>query len=173
MVDLALLDQEPAAFYQATLTATLVAQQPIAVVVHQENPLSDLSSVALVEILNGRIGNWSQVGGEGIPVQVYLESDSAGVTRVFSTAVMGHRQLAPSAIVRSSPESLAAAVADDPGGIGLLPDSLVNEDIATLRIDSKKPQEEGYPWHIALYLVYGPSSPVEGLNFIRFVERKD
>jgi ABC-type phosphate transport system substrate-binding protein len=170
-VDLALLDQEPAPFYLGTLTATLVAQQPIAVIVHRENRLSDLSAVSIVEILSGRVGNWNQVGGEGVPVQVYLESASTGALQAFEAEAMGDRRLAPNAIVRSSSESLIAAVAKDTGGIGLLPYTLVNEQVAVLRVDAQAPQEEDYPWHVALYLLYGPASPEEALRFIRFVER--
>lgn len=172
-VELALLDQEPAPSYQGVLTATRVASQSIAIVVHLDNPLIDLSSAAVSELFSGRVADWSQVGGAAWPVQVYLPPGSAGEVQAFTIQAMAGRRLAPTALVRASAASVCTAVATDPGGIGLVPIDAVEAEVAILRVDGHLPQEAGYPWHLPLYLAYGPASPRRVQGLIHFVWRKN
>ncbi len=168
-VDLAYLDQPPDPFYRGVLTATRVASEPIALLAHPDNPLVDLSLVAAVELLSGRAENWSGVGGEDSPVQVYLRPDSAGEVRALAEAWTG-RQPDPQAIVRASAASLRAALAQDRGGLGVLPAGDAPGDLRVLRVDGFLPAEPGYPWHLPLFLVYGPGSPDQARRFVRRVE---
>jgi phosphate transport system substrate-binding protein len=167
-VALAYLDQPPAALYQGVLTATQVASEPIAVLVHPGSPLSDLSRAAISELLSGRVESWGSVGGEDRPVQVYLRPDTAGEVRALAEALAG-RHLAPQAIICASAESLRQAVARDPGGVGLLPAGDASAQVSVLRVDGARPSEPGYPWQMPLFLVYGPHSPTQAHDFIRFV----
>jgi len=167
-VDLAFLEQAPAPSYAGVLTATLIGYEPIAVVVHPANPLRDLSTPAIREIFAGRVANWSQVGGGGRAVQVYLPPDASGETRVFSETAMAGQRLAPQALVRSSAASVRQAVANDAGGIGLLPASDVTDEVAPIRVDGVPPLDEDYPWRMPLLLAHGPDSPEAARRFIRF-----
>ena len=47
----------------AGLTGTVLAYDGIAVIVHPENPVSDLSLETIAKIYTGEITNWSEVGG--------------------------------------------------------------------------------------------------------------
>lgn len=170
-VALAVLDQEPAGRYRGILTATWVVSVPLAVVVHPDNPLRDLSSAAVAEVFRGRVGDWGLVGGEERPLQVHLLPDSSGVVRAFTRQAMAGRPLAPQARVHASPTLLLKALAQDPGGIGLLPAGETTGEVVTLRIDGRLPSEEGYPWRMPLYLLWGPHSPSEAFSFLLFISR--
>lgn len=170
-VALAMVDQEPAERYRGILTAALIARVPLAVVVHPDNPLRDLSSAAAVEVFRGRVDNWDLVGGEERPLQVHLLPDSSGVVQAFLRQAMAGRPLSPQARVHASPALLRQALARDPGGIGLLPAGEVAEGVAVLRIDGRLPSEGGYPWRMPLYLLWGPASPSEVFSFLLFISR--
>jgi len=170
-VALALLDQEPEERYRGVLTATWVLSVPLAVVAHPGNPLRDLSSAAVAEIFGGRVGDWGLVGGEERPLQVHLLPDSWGVVQAFARQAMAGRSLAPQARVHSSPALLREALAQDPGGIGLLPIGETTGEVVILRIDGRGPSEEGYPWRMPLFLLWGPSSPPEVYPFLLFVSQ--
>ncbi len=167
--DLAFLDQHPALIYQGLVTATHVAEEPLVLVVHPENPLRDLTVTALVELLSGGITDWSQVGGDAGPVQIYLLPGSAGETVAFARQAMGDRHLSNQAIVRTSPPSMRQAVVEDPRGIGLLAVSDVTPQVVVLQIEGTPPTAEGYPWQMPLFLAYGPASPDQAHALIRFI----
>ncbi len=168
-IDMAVLDQEIANPYSETLTATLVASEPIAVLVNAGNPLRDLSAPAVAELLSGRIMEWSQVGGTAAPVQVYLEAEPAGEVLAFAAQALPGQRLAPQAIVCSSPAAVLSSIAQDPGALAILPASLVPSDAVQLRVDGLAPGSAGYPWQIPILLVYGPASPTGAHMFIQFV----
>ena len=46
----------------------IIARDAIAVIVNQENPVSELTLQQISDIYSGKITNWSQVGGEDRPV---------------------------------------------------------------------------------------------------------
>ncbi|MGC9025005.1 MAG: substrate-binding domain-containing protein, partial [Chloroflexia bacterium] len=160
-VALAVLDREMEARYRGILTATWVISVPLAVVVHPDNPLRDLSSAAAVEAFSGRVGDWGLLGGEACPLQVHLLPDSWGVVQAFARQALAGRSLAPQARVHASPALLRQALAQDPGGIGLLPIGETTGEVVSLRIDGRLPSEEGYPWRMPLYLLWGAEVPQE------------
>jgi phosphate transport system substrate-binding protein len=168
-VDLALLEGLPAPSLQGVITATRVADEPIAAIVHPENRLRDLPGVPVTEIFAGKVGDWSQVGGDPGPVRVYLPPDNAGEVQGFRQAAMAGRQMAPQAIVRASPDSVARAVAGDQGAIGLLRASAARQDVVVLRIEGALPSEEGYPWSFSLFLTYGATPSRQAVGFLQFV----
>ncbi len=170
-VALALLDQEPEERYRGILTATRVAYVPLAVVVHPDNPLRDLSSAAVAEIFRGRVADWSLVGGEERPLQIHLLPDSSGAVQAFARQALAGRPLSPQARVHASPTLLRQALAQDPGGIGFLPAMEATDGVAVLRIDGRPPSEGEYPWKMPLYLLWGPRSPSEAFSFLLFLSR--
>ncbi len=168
-VDMAVLDQDLARPYSETLTATLVASEPIVVLVNAGNPLRDLTAPAVAELLSGRIMEWSQVGGAAVPVQVYLEAEPAGEVLAFAAQALPGQRLAPQAIVCSSPAAVLSSIAQDPGAVAILPASQVSGDAVQLRVDGLAPSSADYPWQIPISLVYGPNSPTSAHMFIQFV----
>lgn len=167
-IDLALIDQPPAPAYRGILTATEVAREPLAFIVHPANPLRDVPAVVAADLLSGRVMGWDQVGGADLPVQVYLLPDSTG-EMVALTQIFPGRRLASQAVVCATHDSLRAAVAADPGGIGILPYRFAVGQIAVLRVDGMAPNDPAYPWQVPLFLAHGPAGAERSPAFVRFV----
>lgn len=92
----------------------------VAVLVHPDNPLPQLTTEQLAQIFAGRITTWEQLGVGGGPIQLYARDDRSGTWETFKTLVLDpHGQnLASSARRFESGEQLAEAVRNDRQGIG-------------------------------------------------------
>ncbi|MGM0563721.1 MAG: substrate-binding domain-containing protein [Pseudomonadota bacterium] len=97
----------------------VVGLDGIAVVVHPENPLSQLNMDQLRKIFTGEIDNWHQLGGVNQPIQVYARDDRSGTYDTFKSLVLtGNKPLAANAQRYESNDQLSDDVATDPMGIG-------------------------------------------------------
>jgi phosphate transport system substrate-binding protein len=91
--------------------ATVVALQGVVVVVNKDNAIGILTLDQIRRLFSGQIGNWSALGGRDLPVTIYRrDQDSSS-----ADLALGSGKMSPTAVVS---ESLADAVAADPGGIG-------------------------------------------------------
>lgn len=61
----------------------LIALDCIAVIVHPQNPVSDLSLQQLRQIFTGEITNWVQLGGNHSPIAVYGREAGSGTRTAF------------------------------------------------------------------------------------------
>lgn len=79
-----------------------VAVDAIVVAVHPRFPLPALTLSQLKEIYIGKFTNWSQLGGENLPIVAYSRSLEAGGTRASSIEFPGRtRELEDKLIVLS------------------------------------------------------------------------
>jgi len=66
----------------------IVARDGIAVAVHPENPVSELTLDQLRQIFNGTLRNWSQVGGQDEEIQVLSRESNSGTYVFFNEHVL-------------------------------------------------------------------------------------
>lgn len=93
----------------------------IAVVVHRDNPVRQLTKAQLRRLFAGKIADWSEVGGRPGPVAVYARDDKSGTYDTFKSLVLGKTTpLVNGAHRFESNADLSDAVARDPGGIGFV-----------------------------------------------------
>lgn len=121
---------------EASSTAYEIGTEEIVVVVHPENPLPSLTLSGLRAIFGGEIQNWSEVGGDDIPIQVWIFGPSEDIRQIFDAAVMQQQPVSSQARLAASVDSLVAGVVSDPGAIGFLPRSLVDTGIQIINIDN-------------------------------------
>ncbi|GGC63405.1 substrate-binding domain-containing protein [Marinobacter halophilus] len=108
---------------QADLTALesehVIAIDGLAILVHPSNRINQLSIDTIGQIFAGKIGNWSQLGGENLPINLYARDDRSGTWDTFKSLVLGKTfQLDDSARRYESNDQLSDDVSNDPGGIG-------------------------------------------------------
>lgn len=61
---------------------TIVARDAIAVIVHPENPISQLTLQQVSDIYSGKINNWKEIGGDDRPI-VRLSRETNSGTHVY------------------------------------------------------------------------------------------
>jgi len=100
----------------------VVALGGVAIIVHRENPVAQLTMEQARDMLAGALTRWTDIGGPPVPVTVYALLDTADATEAVRDRLMGGAQarLSPRARRFESHEDLADALAADPGGIGFV-----------------------------------------------------
>ncbi len=130
MADLPELPPEASA-----LTATVVARDGIAIVVHPQNPVSALSAAQVRDIFCGRIGNWRTLGGPDGAVHVISREEGSGTRRTFDKLALGGERISPGALFQNSNGTVREAVASDPYAVGYVSIGLVNNKVKPVKYD--------------------------------------
>lgn len=101
----------------------LIGLDALVPVVAPGRRLRALSLPQLSRLYAGEITDWSRLGGTPGPVRLHLGPEASGQMQGFEALVLGRSERALSSEVIRHPDTdtLAAAVAADPGGIGMLP----------------------------------------------------
>lgn len=101
-----------------------VALDGIALIVHPDNKVDNLTVQQVSDIFTGKITNWKQVGGNSLPITLYGRENSSGTYEFFKDHVLGkdekgkQKDYATSTQVLQGTASLGESVARDVKGIG-------------------------------------------------------
>jgi phosphate transport system substrate-binding protein len=74
------------------LLSTAIAKDPVAIIVNPKNPVKQLSLDQVRAIFSGEINNWSTLGGNNAPIQVWIRDEKSGTQTFFKEYVM-HNEL--------------------------------------------------------------------------------
>ena len=97
----------------------VIAIDGLAILVHQSNPVSQMSIETLRKVFSGQIRNWADVGGSNNPIQLYARDDRSGTWDTFKTLVLDKTApLHDSALRYESNDQLSDDVSRDPYSIG-------------------------------------------------------
>lgn len=140
------------------LWAAPVGQDAIAVIVHPDNPVSGLSRSQLRDVFQGRITNWSELGGEDQPITVISRESGSGTRAGFESLIMGSRQTTPSARIAPGSGEVITSVSRDPFAIGYVAGSYLDDRVRTLAVDGVLPEMDAvagstYPLRSILYII--------------------
>src|SRR5580700_1027163 len=90
----------------------------IAVLVNRSNPVNALTKQQIANIFTGKTTDWSQVGGNPGPINLYAGDDKSGTYDTFRSLVLESRLLSPGALRYENSAKLSDEVAADANGIG-------------------------------------------------------
>jgi phosphate transport system substrate-binding protein len=101
-----------------------VARDAIGVIVHPDNPVSQLTRQQLSDIFSGKITNWKEVGGEDRPI-VRLSRESNSGTHVYfleQVVRLGDSKnktlFSPTTLLLPSSEVIVSEIRQNPNAIG-------------------------------------------------------
>ncbi len=114
---------KPPEFDQSPFVSQIGLEQ-IAVVVNQENNLSQLSINMLQSIYSGQLSFWEN--GSGQPIVVWVLPDGDPVRAVIDLAALQSNPLTTDAMLATDSVAMLEAVAGDPNAIGYLPVSVLS-----------------------------------------------
>ena len=133
----ALKDEEKA----AGLKETVLAYDGIAIIVHPDNPVSDLSIEQIAKLYTGEITNWKDVGGSDAEV-VLIGREAASGTRDGFESITGTKDKCQYRQELTSTGDVITAVSQNPDAIGYASLSAVGDTVKVLSVGSVTPSEE-------------------------------
>ena len=153
-------------------------------VINQENPVDSLTIEEIQNIYTGEITNWSEVGGENIPILAYQREPNSGSQNLMEKMVMKDLQMAeaPEDLILDTMSGLIDQVASYENSRSALgysiylyaKDQYVKDSIKFLSINGVYPTDESiangsYPLSKIVYAVFREDEP-EGSPVRQLVE---
>ena len=132
----ALKDEEKA----AGLKETVLAYDGIAIIVHPDNPVSDLSIEQIAKLYTGEITNWKDVGGSDAEV-VLIGREAASGTRDGFESITGTKDKCQYRQELTSTGDVITAVSQNPDAIGYASLASIKDSVKALNVDGVTPSE--------------------------------
>jgi phosphate transport system substrate-binding protein len=105
---------------------TVVGIDGLAVVIHPNNPVSQLTLEQLADIFTGKMTNWKEAGGKDLPILILSRERNSGTHVYFLEEVLrrgnpkGPEEFAASALMMPSSQAIAQEVESSEAAIGYL-----------------------------------------------------
>ncbi len=118
----------------------VIARDAIAVIVHIENPISQLTMEQVSRIFRGRYNNWKELGGEDRPIVRVSRETNSGTHVYFLESVirLGDKDskdiFSADTLLLPSSEGIISEVSDNPNAIGYDGLGYVTEDVKVIGI---------------------------------------
>ena len=100
-------------------TRIVIAIDGLSVVVNAGNPVAKLTVDKIGKIFRGQITNWSEVGGNNVPINLYGRQSNSGTYGFFREMVL-KGEYSPKMNTMNGSSQIAEAVKADPSGIGYI-----------------------------------------------------
>ncbi|MBR5472016.1 MAG: phosphate ABC transporter substrate-binding protein [Oscillibacter sp.] len=126
---------------EAGLSGTVLAYDGIAIIVHPENPVADLSVETIAKIYTGEITNWSEVGGNDSEI-VLIGREAGSGTRDGFEAITDTEDACKYRQELTSTGDVITTVSQNPGAIGYASVASVKDTVKALKVDGVAPTEE-------------------------------
>ena len=132
----ALKDEEKA----AGLKETILAYDGIAIIVHPDNPVSDLTLEQIAKLYTGEITNWKDVGGNDAEA-VLIGREAASGTRDGFESITGTKDKCQYRQELTSTGDVITAVSQNPDAIGYASLASIKDSVRALNVDGVTPSE--------------------------------
>ena len=133
----ALKDEEKA----AGLKETVLAYDGIAIIVHPDNPVNDLTIEQIAQLYTGEITNWKDVGGNDAQV-VLIGREAASGTRDGFESITGTKEKCLYRQELTSTGDVVTAVSQNPDAIGYASLASIKDSVKALNVDGVTPSED-------------------------------
>jgi len=137
------------------LDSALVAQDGIAVIVQNENPLNEISAREVEKIFTGDVEDWAAINGKSGSISIYTRNTSSGTYYLFQRLALRRRDYARSSQKMAGNEQIASEVAKNVNGIGYVGLAYIDTPgVKSLPIDGVMPVDREYPYARPLYFYF-------------------
>jgi len=126
----------------ADLRSFAFAIDGVAVCVHPNNRVSDLTPEQVQAIFAGTTANWKDAGGADAAITLYTRDEASGTREVFWEVLLKKGAIADKANVMPSNGAMKTAVAQDPNAIGYVSIGHVDNTIKALAIGGVAASQE-------------------------------
>jgi phosphate transport system substrate-binding protein len=121
-----------------------VAKDGVAVVVHPENQINDLTIEQLQGIYTGEITNWQAVGGADSRIMVVSREEGSGTRDCFEQTVMKPvgDEITDYALILGSNGQIRTTIAGNKAGIGFISLGYIDSSVEAVALDGVSPTVE-------------------------------
>jgi phosphate transport system substrate-binding protein len=157
-----------------TLKPTVVCYDGMAVIVHMDNPLKELTKRQVEQIFTGEVTDWSALGGAAGAISVYTRNTSSGTYSDWKELAMNKQDYAPSSQKLAGNEQIVSEVAGNPNGIGYVGLAYIKEPgIHVASIDGHLPTKQeilskSYPYARPTFYYTNGEPAGDAAKFIEF-----
>ena len=147
------------------LAAIPIAKDAIAIVVGQENPFrKGLNQEQIKDIFQGKITNWSQVGGKDAPIKVINRPAISGTYQTFQALVLGGENFGNTPnftnLERDATTPLLQALGKNGIGYATYGQIINQQTVRAIAVEGLTPEASNYPYVRTLYYAYkNPLTP--------------
>lgn len=151
----------------------IVAMDGIAMVVHQSNPLGDITIEKIRDIYTGKITNWKELGGPDLPIVVISRDTNSGTYETFESLVMSGAKMAGKTEYVGSNGAVRQRVMSTAGAVGYV-GLAFREGVKPIKVNGIEATPETvvtkiYPIARPLYM-YTAGRPASGTPLEEFIE---
>ena len=122
------------------LTETVLAYDGIAIIVHSDNPVSDLTLEQIAAVFTGQITNWSELGGSDAQI-VLIGREAGSGTRDGFESITGTEDACKYRQELTSTGDVITTVSANEDAIGYASLSAVKENVKALSVGGVAPDE--------------------------------
>lgn len=119
----------------------IVARDGLAVIVHPDNPVTDLTVAQVADIYTGKVTNWNQVGGADAPITLYGRQSTSGTYLYFRDTVL-KADYSPHMRNLEGTAAIVASVSQDKNGIGYVGLGYVTDAIQVVSLEGVSPLDK-------------------------------
>ena len=123
------------------LTATVLAYDGIAVIVHPDNPVADLDVETIAKLYTGEITNWKDVGGQDAEI-VLIGREAGSGTRDGFESITGTADNCQYRQELTSTGDVITAVSQNPDAIGYASLASVKDTVRAVTVGGVAPTED-------------------------------
>ncbi|MGL5540894.1 MAG: phosphate ABC transporter substrate-binding protein [Erysipelotrichaceae bacterium] len=125
------------------LTPTVIALDGIAVIVHPNNPVADLTMEQVHDIFTGKITNWNEVGGVDKEIAVVSREEGSGTRGAFEEIVKYESaELIGTSEIQKSTGGVVQSVSGNENAIGYISMGSMDAVVKGIMIGGVEPTEE-------------------------------
>ena len=151
------------------ITGTLIGKDEVAVIVNENNPVTELSLAQLKDIFSGKITTWKEVGGPDLAIEVLITSPISATHDLFKRVVMNGDEY-KARVMEPEPTILLTA-SRNKGAIGFVSQFVLNgkpQGVQLVKPNGEQPSiaNPNYPLSRPLYLLTKNHPPDEVKAFI-------
>lgn len=155
-----------------------IAKDPIIIVLNRKNGIGNITHEQLIDIFEGKITNWKEVGGNDLPVKTaYMNPElESGVTLLFKEFLAEHQGILHSeAKIGDGPSMLGHYVSVTPGGVTFMGFNSYREKYGDiLSLEGVAPTRENilngtYELSATYYLTLSGSENESVKNFVEYI----
>lgn len=142
---------------EAGINYVPIAKLPSAIFAHPSAKADGLTSAQLVDIYEGRITNWKDVGGADMRIRVVRREDADSTFIVLRGSMPGWKdiKITDRSKMATTTQEAIESVREVQGAIGFGPFSrTLEQGLKVLKIDGRFPTDEGYPSSVELALIF-------------------